>query len=143
MKPPALGNSAKTEMRGSRFGYRKFADLLHMNVHQGGRQENAGFSMRCFGSCQGTLDVVRGSDFNAFSLYGDRSHGRLRRSKLRRVDSGITKNGDAREPRQDLFEQLQLFATQLGEIKECSRDIATRMGKTFYVPQRNGITLQI
>src|SRR6516162_2362803 len=99
--------------------------------------------MLCSGGLQGTLEVIRDSDFHNFSFERERPCRRLRRCELRRVEVRDAKNCYPREPRNDLFEQAHLFPAQLRDIKKHSRHIATGARKTPDVSLRKRITLQI
>jgi hypothetical protein len=99
--------------------------------------------MSCPGGLQGLLEVIGGPHFHNFSFERKRSHRRLGSCKLRRVKAGDAKDCYAREPGNDLFEQPYLFPAQLREIKKHSRHIAAWARKTFDIPLRNRIALQI
>jgi hypothetical protein len=58
--------------------------------------------MLCSGSLQGTLEVIRDSQFHNFCFKRERPGGHLGRCELRRVKAWDTKNCYTREPRHDL-----------------------------------------
>ena len=61
------------------------------------------------GGFQGTLEVIRAPHFQNFSFKREHPYRHLGRCKLCRVEAGDTNNCYAREPRNDLLEQPNLF----------------------------------
>ena len=128
---------------GEPLGYRKLADLLRRDEHEGRRQQDTGINMLYPGGLQGTLEVIRDLHFYNFSFERERPCHRLRGCELSRVEFRDANDCYTREPGNDLFEKPHQFSAQLREIKKHSRHIAARARNTLDVPFRNRIAFQI
>ena len=67
----------------------------------------------------------------------------LKFSKLGCIDVGVPKDGDARRPGNNLLENLQVLATQLGKIEKQSSNVASRARNARHQRGFNGIDFEV
>jgi hypothetical protein len=140
MRPPASANSTNIETGGESPRHGHGADHGSVGEDQRRRQQEHGAGT----SSPRRVEHVGGRPHvDALKLHPERPCGGLRGGELRSVEDGISQHGHARQRRDHLTHQLELLATEVGQIEEHAGDVAARPGQVLDESHGHGIGLEV
>src|SRR5262249_27703924 len=107
------------------------------------RQNDESVSVPVLCHVESAVQVSGALHVHGSNVHRQRTGYPIQLSKLRCIDVGVRKDGDAGRPGYDLLEELQVLAAQLGKIEKHPSNVACRPCDTRHQPGLNRIDFEV